>query len=222
MTDGPDVPGVPRGWPVDPVLSPRDTWFERVVASRLRRRVTVIPTTGRTVPFVTQPVDDETGTGSRFTAPETGCYQVERQLTETPASPTSYADLLAQFEGLMADVPPLPREIAVSDQVTLDALLAGMPSAEPAAPWANPLGGLLSIPIRLDDTLPPGRVEIRDHDGNPTKTLLLLAGHWFDEDELRAAERARPVSLTAYYQSGPLPGVAAGPLFDSRLRPPGV
>jgi len=83
-------------------------------------------------------------------------------------------EILAQFEGLMADVPPLPREIAVSDQGTLDALLAGMPSAEPSAPWANPLGGLLSIPIRLDDTLPPGQLHVREHDGRVSAIWQLV------------------------------------------------
>lgn len=96
-------------------------------------------------------------------------------MTEPPA----YADLLAQFEGLTADVPPLPREIAVSDQGTLDALLAGMPAPETTAPWTSPLGNLLSIPIRLDDTLPPGQLHVREHDGRVSAIWQLAgSGRW--------------------------------------------
>jgi len=93
--------------------------------------------------------------------------------------PPTYADLLAQLEGLMADVPPLPREVAVSGQATLDALIAGMPAAEPGAPWLNPLGNLLSIPVRLDDTLPPDQVHIREHDGRVSAAWQLIdGGRW--------------------------------------------
>lgn len=92
--------------------------------------------------------------------------------------PPTYADLLAQVEGLMADVPPLPREVAVSDRETLDALLAGVPKAQPPQPWGNPLGNLLSVPIRVDDTLPHGRVEVRERDGRVSTALQRVDGRW--------------------------------------------
>lgn len=94
------------------------------------------------------------------------------------SEPPTYADLIAQFEGLMADVPPLPREIAVSDHDTVDALLAGIPKAQPPQPWESPLGNLLSVPIRIDDTLPPGRLEVRERDGRVSSALQRVDGRW--------------------------------------------
>jgi hypothetical protein len=92
--------------------------------------------------------------------------------------PPTYADLLAQLEGLMADVPPLPLEIAASDRETLDALLAGVPKAQPPQSWGSPLGNLLSVPVRVDDTLPPGRVEVRERDGRVSTALQRVDGQW--------------------------------------------
>ena len=88
-------------------------------------------------------------------------------------------EIVARYRELLDARPPLPREIAVSDQATLDALLAGMPAAEASAPWANPLGNLLSIPIRLDDTLPPGQLHVREHDGRVSAAWeLIVGGRW--------------------------------------------
>jgi len=88
-------------------------------------------------------------------------------------------EIVARYRELLDALSPLPREIAVSDQTTLDALLAGMPAAETGAPGANPLGGLLSIPIRLDDTLPPGQVHTREHDGRVSAIWQLAdSGRW--------------------------------------------
>jgi hypothetical protein len=92
--------------------------------------------------------------------------------------PPMYAGLLAQLEGPLADVPPLPREIAVSDGATLDALIAGAPKGGPS-PLRNPLGSLLGIPLLVDDALPTGEVHIREHDGRVSAIWRLGdGGRW--------------------------------------------
>lgn len=196
MTDGPDVPGVPPGWPVDPALSPRHGWLDRIVGRRLKRRVTVISTTQRAVPFDSAPYSvGEWQTGSRFDAPGAGWYQLP-----PPPGPT-YEELVAQFKAL--DLTPTgPREIAVSDRATLDALLAGVPQAG-ASPLSGPIGSLTGIPIIIDDTLPPGQLHVREHDGRVSAAWeLVVGGRWlslpvvgwpeprpFDEAPPNATER---------------------------------
>ncbi len=129
---------------------------------------------------------------------------------------------LAEYQRLLDSAPPPIREIAASDGATLDALIAGIPQAEPG-PFSGLLGSLGAVPIVIDETLPPGRVEIRDRDGSATTRLRLIAGRWFDEDKLReAAERASRTSLTGFYRAGPRASILAGPLFDGHLPPTGV
>ncbi len=130
-----------------------------------------------------------------------------------------WQDVLAEYQRLLDTTPQVPREIAASDGATVDALLAGIPKSEPGA-LAGTFG---SIPIVIDAGLPPGRVELRDRDGNATTRLRLVAGHWFDEDELAAAaEWARQISLTDNFRIRSSLRISAGPLFDGRLPPPGV
>jgi hypothetical protein len=137
-------------------------------------------------------------------------------------TPDDPLDVLAAYRRLLDAEPCGPGEIAVSDGATLDALLAGIPVAEPA-PFSGVLGPLGSVPIVIDETLPAGRVEVRDRDGHVTRRLWRVGETWIDEDKLaEEAERVRRDSLTAYYRTGPFTGILAGPLFDGRLQPPGV
>jgi hypothetical protein len=131
-------------------------------------------------------------------------------------------DVLAAYRRLLDVELCGPGEIACSDGATLDALLAGVPVAEPA-PFSGLIGSLGSVPIVIDETLPAGRVEIRDRDGRATRRLWRIGETWIDEDKLaEEAERVRRDSLTAYYRTGPFSGILAGPLYTGRLQPPGV
>lgn len=105
---------------------------------------------------------------SIYRAPETGSDPLES---------------LARFQRMLDDLSreqrQLPHEIAASDggtlRAALDALLANIPSAEPEPPRTGEIGSLLSLPIVIDDTLPSGRVELRDRGGNATRAWRLEA-----------------------------------------------
>ena len=73
---------------------------------------------------------------------------------------------------------PLPREIAVSDQNTLNVLIERMPKAEPDP--LHPLGSMFTVPIIIDTRLALGRVEIRNREGGVTGAVRLIDGRWRD------------------------------------------
>jgi hypothetical protein len=93
-------------------------------------------------------------------------------------------EILTRYQRLLDEPPPLPSEIAASDRATLDALLANTPKAEPASAWMGGIGSLTSVPVVIDAELAPGRVELRDRDGNVTRALYLAGSQWIDMSSL--------------------------------------
>jgi hypothetical protein len=123
--------------------------------------------------------------------------------------PDDWSQMLAEYQRLLGSAPPpQAKEIAVSDAATVDDLLACLPRAsEPPFSWQTHLGSLSSIPIILDETLPPGRVEVRDHDGKPMRVLLRIQDRWIlvDTPPLIWPPEQQPVHVTYWAGPGELP-----------------